>query len=84
MENINPFGIKKDPRKSSLSQFEAAKKSLASRNVLTTNPTPQEMALARLGKPIQTKQFGISRRRRNLKHKKNKKTIRKSKTSNRW
>lgn len=74
MENTNPLGIKKDPRKSSLSQFDAAKKALASKGVLTTNPTPHELALARLRKPIQTVQHGISRKRKNKN--KTKKTIR--------
>jgi hypothetical protein len=69
MENIP----RRDPRKSSLSQFEAAKKALASKGVLTTNPTPQEVALAQLQKPIQTKQHGISRTRRR-KNKKRKTT----------
>ncbi len=81
MNNTNPLGTQtqKDPRKSSLTQFQAAKKALASKGVLTTNPTPQELALARLQVPISTKQHGISRtrRRKNNKKNKNKKTNRK-------
>jgi hypothetical protein len=81
MENTNPIGKSqqplKDTRKTSLSQFQAAKKALASKGILTTTPSPQELALSRLKKPIETKQHGISRRRtRRIKHK-NKKTTRK-------
>jgi hypothetical protein len=80
MENTNPQGKQplKDPRKSSLTQFDAAKKALASQGLVTKNATPQELALARLKIPIQTKQHGISRtRRRKNKKNKNKKTNRK-------
>lgn len=79
-QNLNPLGKPQLKRKTSLSQFEAAKKALASKGLLTTTPTPQELALARLQKPIEVKQHGISRRtrrRKNNKKNKNKKTNRK-------
>jgi len=80
MENLNPLGKQplKDPRKTSLSQFQAAKKALASQGVLTKTPSPQELALARLQKPIATMKYGLGRtKRRKNKNKKNKKFTRK-------
>ncbi len=78
MENLNPLGKPQLKRKTSLSQFEAARKALASQGLVTTNPTPQERALADLRQSFDTRRYGLGRtKRRKNKNKKNKKFTRK-------